>query len=334
MRFVSLPAFLLLMLAAGAAAAPAAAAPPPAAQGQEPPVPRIRVRVPLVTLYATVRGHHNALVANLTEKNFQVYEDGKEQKIAYFSKESKLPLTMGILVDTSGSQQGLLDAEKTSAERFLQRVLRPKDEAMVITFDLDVNLLADFTNDAGILDRAIERAEINAPQGSPYTPGPFPQKGPIGTDFYDAVYLACHDKLSGEAGRKALIILTDAQDYGSKMKLSDAIEEAQRTDTVVHILLINNLRAYGWGGMGGGYNGGSVAEKMTQETGGRLIEVHSEKKLQEAFDQISEELRNQYVIGYYPSNTKLDGTFRKVKVETVPEHDKVLTRKGYYAPTQ
>jgi VWFA-related protein len=330
MRFLSFPAFLLFL----AAAAPAPAAPTPPAQGQEQPVPRIRVRVPLVSLYATVRGHHNALVANLNENNFRVYEDGKEQKIAYFAKESKLPLTLGMLVDTSGSQQGLLDAEKMSAERFLKRVLRPKDEAMVVSFDLDVNLLADFTNDDAILDKAIESAEINAPQGSPYHPGPFPQKGPIGTDFYDAVYLACHDKLSGEAGRKALIILTDAQDYGSKVKLADAIEEAQRTDTVVHILLINNLAAYGygWGGMGSDYIGASVAKRMTDETGGRMIQVRSEKSLEKAFDEISEELRNQYVIGYYPINTKLDGTFRKVKVETVPESYKVLTRKGYYAP--
>jgi len=317
---------ILLALAATIVAAPAGAQ-SPAAQQQEEPQARIRVRVPLVTLYVTVRGDHNALIANLTKDNFHVYEDGKEQQISYFSKETKLPLTLGMLVDTSGSQQSLLTAEKLAAERFLKRVLRSQDEAMVITFDLDVNLLADFTSDEGILDRAIERAEINAPSTPAFVRGPLPQKGPLGTCFYDAIYLACHDELAGEAGRKALIILTDAQDYGSKLKLTDAIEAAQRTDTVAHVLLIANAWQYG-----GDYFGGGVAKKLAEETGGRLIEVRSEKKLEEAFDQISEELRNQYVIGYYPSNAARDGTFRKVKIETAPQHYKTLTRKGYYAP--
>ncbi len=331
MRSSSARVFLLAFAAAMLASAPLAAQSQSAQESpqEQQPAARIRVRVPLVTLYATVRGSHNALISNLTKDNFRVFEDGKEQQVAYFAKESKLPLTLGILVDTSGSQYRLLDAEKIAAERFLKQVLRPKDEAMVITFDLDVNLLADFTADQAILDRAIERAQINAPQMPVFVQGPLPQKGPLGTCFYDAVYLACHDELAGEAGRKALIILTDAQDYGSKLKLSDAIEAAQRTDTVVHVLLIADPYQYG-----GSYYGAGVAKKLTEETGGRLIEVRSEKKLEEAFNEISQELRNQYVIGYYPANTKLDGTFRKVKLETAPEHYKVLTRQGYYAPKQ
>ncbi len=143
-----------------------------------------------------------------------------------------------------------------------------------------------------------------------------------GTDFYDAVYLAAHDKLADEAGRKAMIILTDAEDTGSKLKLQDAIEAAQRTDTVVHILLV---------AADGGDQG--VAKKLTDETGGRMIVVRNEKNLEQAFDQISEELRSQYTIGYVPSNKARDGSYRKIKVDMKNKDYSALTRRGYYAPT-
>jgi VWFA-related protein len=135
------------------------------------------------------------------------------------------------------------------------------------------------------------------------------------------VYLAAHDKLADEAGRKALIILTDAEDNGSKLKLQDAIEASQRTDTVVHILLI---------AADGGDQG--VAKKLTDETGGRMIVVRNEKNLEQAFDQISEELRSQYTIGYVPSNKTRDGSYRKIKVDVKNRDYSTLTRRGYYAP--
>jgi VWFA-related protein len=144
-----------------------------------------------------------------------------------------------------------------------------------------------------------------------------------GTDFYDAVYLAAHDKLADEAGRKAMIILTDAEDTGSKLKLQDAIEAAQRTDTVVHILLV---------AADGGDQG--VARKLTDETGGRMIVVRNEKNLEQAFDQISEELRSQYTIGYVPSNKARDGGYRKIKLEMKNKDYSALARRGYYAPTK
>jgi VWFA-related protein len=151
--------------------------------------------------------------------------------------------------------------------------------------------------------------------------GPLPTSGSGGTNFYDAVYLAAHDKLSEEAGRKAIIVLTDAEDTGSKLRLEDAIEAAQRTDTVVHILLVAQ-------------DGGdqAVARRLTDETGGRTIVVRSEKNLEAAFDQISEELRNQYTIGYSPTNKSRNGSYRKIKVETKDKDYSVLTRRGYYAP--
>jgi VWFA-related protein len=235
-----------------------------------------------------------------------------------------LPITLGLLLDTSGSEQFMLSAIQDAGGRFMRRVLKKGDEAMVISFDSDVDLLSDFTDDKQILDRAINKARINIPGGGSLAGNPGPVAGnQTGTALYDAIYLACGDKLNGEAGRKAIIIVTDAQDEGSKVRLEEAVEAAQRTDTVIHILLVADPR-FG-GNMG-------VAHRLTEDTGGRLIVIRSERNLEEAFDQISEELRSQYTLGYYPTNTARDGKFRKIKVE-MGNHDlKVLARKGYYAP--
>jgi VWFA-related protein len=232
-----------------------------------------------------------------------------------------LPITLGLLIDTSGSEQNRLGAEQEAASRFLERVMRKGDEAMVISFDLDVDLLADFTDDRAQIERAVNKARIGAVSGGVVTPGTIPSNSG-GTHFYDAVYLACNDKLATEAGRKALVIITDAQDEGSRLRLDEAIEAAQRTDTVIHVLWVHD-RFYGRL---------DVARRLSDETGGRTIEVSSEKKLNEAFDQISEELRSQYTLGYYPTNTAKDGRFRKVRVDTGEKDFKILTRKGYYAP--
>jgi VWFA-related protein len=305
------------------------------AQQQQPNLPQVqqplKVRVEMVHLFATVRGRHGGIVSDLTKNDFHVYENGKQQKIAYFSQEMNLPLTLGLLIDTSGSQQRLLGDEQIAAKRFLQQVMTPKDLAFVITFDTEVNLLADFTESVGRLDRAIDRARINAPLApSIIVETPLPQRSD-GTHFYDAVYLACHDKLAGQAGRKALIVLTDAQDYGSMETLDDAIEAAQRSDVVVHILLIANPWQYMYAG---GYRGEGVAEKLAKQTGGRVIRVTSGKQLDKAFASLAHELRSQYVIGYYPTDSARNGAFRRIKVETTQKHDHVLTRSGYYAPSQ
>ncbi len=307
---------LLCAVLASALLAFPASSQEPVAQG-----PTIKSQVNLVNLFVTVRDKSKHIATNLTKDDFKVFEDGKEQKIAFFSKEVTLPITLGLLLDTSGSEQYMLGAIQDGASNFLNRVMRKGDEAMVISFDLDVNLLSDFTEDRSQLNRAIHRAQINA-AGPVMTPGTLPT-GPVGTDFYDALYLACHDELASEAGRKAVVVLTDAQDYGSKVRVEEAIEAAQRTDTVVHILLVYDPR------MGAD---SSIAKKITDETGGRMIVVNSEKHLLQAFDQISEELRSQYTLGYYPTNTARDGKFRKIKVDVTEHGDKVLARKGYYAP--
>ncbi|MHB8502216.1 MAG: VWA domain-containing protein [Candidatus Acidiferrales bacterium] len=294
------------------------------AQPQEPAVqgPTIKSQVNLVNLFVTVRDKSKHIVTDLKQDDFKISEDGQDQKIAFFSKEVTLPITLGLLLDTSGSEQEMLGAIQDGATNFLNRVMRKGDEAMVISFDLDVDLLADLTEDRSLLDRAIRKAQINA-GGPMMTPGTLPSGGPKGTDFYDALYLACNDELATEAGRKAVVVLTDAEDNGSKVRVEEAIEAAQRTDTVVHILLVYDPH---YGADSG------VAKKITDETGGRMIVVNNEKHLQAAFDQISEELRSQYTIGYYPTNSARDGKFRKIKVEVSDHNDKVLARKGYYAP--
>jgi len=280
----------------------------------------IHVQVSLVNLFATVRDKKTKrIVPDLEQSNFKITEDNTEQKISFFSRDSTLPITLGLLIDTSGSEQFTLGEEQDAATRFLSTVLRKNDLAMIMSFDSDADLLADFTDDRSTLDRAIQRARINAPVGQ----GPI-SGDPPGTVFYDAVYLACNQKLADEAGRKALIVLTDAYDEGSKLHIEDAIEAAQRTDTVIHILLIGDPRDF--------RVDESAARKLTDETGGRTIVVNSEKKLEDAFEQISEELRSQYTLGYYSTNSARDGSYRKIKVETTQKDLDVLTRRGYYAP--
>jgi len=323
MRFRSLSVlFALLALSAGLTFLPASRTAAAGAQ-VSPQDQAIKVGVSLVSLYATVRDNHKAIVPNLEQNDFKIFEDNVEQKVAFFAKERTLPLTMGLLIDTSGSEAEMIGAEQQAAIQFLQRVMQKRDEALVITFDLDVDLLADWTNDVSELDRAIRRARINAPSSrGMISGGPFPTSGSGGTNFYDAVYLASHDKMATEAGRKALIILTDADDNGSKISLKEAVEAAQRADTVIHMLVVYDPR-YG-ANMG-------AAKQLAEETGGRAIDVHNTKQLLKAFDEISEELRTEYSLGYYPTNGKLDGTYRKVKVELTNKDYKALTRKGYYS---
>jgi VWFA-related protein len=308
--------------------------PQPPQQQQVPEAPQtLKVQTNLVNVFVTARDKHNGIISDLTKDNFKIYEDGQEQKVAYFAEEKNMPLTLGILIDTSGSMQNILDAEQDTASRFVHEIMRRRDEAMIVSFDFDLNLLADFTEDTSVLESAIRRTRINAvSSGGVITPGTVPTGQNGGTDLYDAVYATCHDELGREAGRKAIILLTDAEDTGSKLSLQDSIEAAQRSDTVIHVLRLSDEPFYM--SMGIGYSGASVARKMAEDTGGREIEVRSEKSLEKAFDIITEELRSQYVLGYYPTNTKRDGTFRKIKVETDRSDVKLLARRGYYAPVR
>ena len=294
----------------------------PNAQAQQP----LKIQVNLVNQFVTVRDKRNAIVGDLKKEDFHLLEDGKEQKIEFFAKDLNLPLTMGLLVDTSGSMERMLPAEQQTASSFLERVMRKGDLTALISFDQDADLLTDFTDNIRELERGLSRARINEPY-APVTPGTVPNRAPRGTVFYEAIWDVSREKLSSEVGRKAIVVLTDAVDEGSRVRLEEAIEAAQRVDAVVHILLLSDPRFTFFQGSGAG-----VARKIAEETGGRMIEVKGEKHLAEAFDQLVDELRSQYSLGYYPSNTAHDGHFRKIKIEVSRQDTRVLARKGYYAP--
>jgi VWFA-related protein len=305
-------------------------------QSQDQSVETLKVNVEVVQLFFNVKDKHGALIPNLTKDNFDLFEDGQPQTIKYFKAESDLPLTLGILIDTSYSQHLVLDMEKSVGGSFLESTLRAKDEAFVISFDVDINLIQDFTTSVSRLKHALNEAQINnggvscsgGPIG-PQGPIPCPSTGPRGTALYDAVYLASHDEFSHEVGRKAMILLTDGEDQGSRLKIRDAIEAAQKADAICYVLLIADRGfTYGFGG----YTGVSDMKKLTQETGGRVIEVGNKiEKLRQAFDQISQELRSQYNAGYVPTNSNRDGSFRKVEIKPRQSDYRIQARSGYYA---
>jgi VWFA-related protein len=287
----------------------------------------LKVDVNVVQLFFNVKEKKGGLIPNLTKDEFDITEDGKPQTIKYFKAESDLPLTLGILIDASGSQQRVLEMEKQVGGQFLQEILRPKDEAFVLSFDVNVDLLQDFTNSVSRLKDALNRAKINmGVGGGVMMPGPIPQGNPRGTLLYDAIYLASHDQLAHEVGRKAMIILTDGEDQGSQLRIKEAIEAAQKSDSIVYVLLIADRGT--WGGFGEG-----EMKKLSSETGGRVIDVGNKfEKLKTAFDQIALELRSQYNLGYTPTNKDRDGTFRKVDIKAKGKDYKIQSRSGYYAP--
>ncbi|HVN17692.1 MAG TPA: VWA domain-containing protein [Dongiaceae bacterium] len=296
------------------------------------PAETLKVNVNVVQLFFNVKDKHGALIPNLNKDDFQIFEDGKAQTIKYFTAESNLPLTLGIMIDSSGSQRNVIDMEKEVGGAFLRQILTDKDEAYVMSFDITVDLLQDFTRDTHRLQAALNKAKVNVDYTSGGIPGmgggPVPTHNAPGTLLYDAVYLSSHDMLSKEVGRKAMILLTDGQDEGSKLRIQDAIEAAQKADAIVYVLLCADRGFYG--GFGG-YSGEGDMRKLTEQTGGRVINVGNKfDKLKEAFDQIAKELRSQYNVGYVPTNLKLDGTYRKLEIKNKDNY-KIQARAGYYA---
>lgn len=339
--FVFLVVMVFLAGRAIAQEAPSPDAPPVSnapdtSQQENTATPTFKASVNLVSVYFTVRNKQGGLVPNLTKDDCSILEDKQPQKIKNFNPETDLPLTLGILLDTSGSQQNVLPMEQQTGTAFLKRILRPKDEAFLVSFDVQVNLLQDYTSNPRLLEKAMDQAEINTGGGGGAVgvpgmgQGPVPIHGdPKGTLLYDAVYQAS-DKMRTETGRKALILLTDGEDQGSTHKIADAIEEAQKSDTIIYALLIADRGFYY--GYGMGYSGASALKKMAEETGGRMIDVgNNGKKMEAAFKQIEDELRTQYLASYTPSNHNLDGSFRKLDISCKGDGLKVQARKGYYA---
>jgi VWFA-related protein len=326
--------------------------------------------VKVVNLLATVRDKQGQILRDLTKEDFLLDEDGHPQTISYFSRETDLPLTLGLLVDTSGSERRMIPDERRASLRFIEQVLRPdKDKAFVIHFDFEVELLEDLTNSREKLERALNQLDSSQPQlqrqqqGGGYPGGGYPgggqggQRGGRGrgggTDLYDAVYLAGEDDtlMKKQKGRKALILLSDGVDTGSKETLGSAIESAQRADTMVYSILFedpngygNNMGGFGGprmgrrGGMGGGNryptmnrpDGKKILEQISRETGGRFFEVSRKWPLDKVFEAIEEDLRNQYSLGYTSDQQGADRGYRRIHLTTKQKGTVVQTREGYY----
>jgi VWFA-related protein len=237
----------------------------------------LSVDVKVVTLPVTVRDKHGQIVRNLTKDDFALEEDGRPQTIKYFSQEANLPLTLGLLVDTSLSQRNVLDEERNASRSFLDQMLaQEKDKAFIIHFDKEVELLQDLTSSRGQLQKALDALQTPPPPDREQSQGGSPSDGQRrmhrggGTLLYDAVFLASDELMKKQQGRKSLIILSDGVDRGSKKSLESAIEAAQRADTVVYSILFKDTQAErggyehqrrggmggGWPGGGGGYPGG------------------------------------------------------------------------------
>ena len=297
------------------------------------PATTFRANANVVQLFFNVKDKKGALIPNLAKDHFDVFEDHKPQTIKYFAVDSQLPLTLGILIDSSASQEQVLDMEKQVGGAFLADILRDKDMAFVMDFNIGVSLLQDFTGSVRRLKEALYSVKINsggqaAVAGIPgQGGGPVPVSQPKGTLLYDAVYLASHDEMAQQVDRKAMILLTDGEDQGSQYKITEAIEAAQKSDTIVYVLLCANRGFYGFSG----YSGDSEMKKLTNETGGRVIDVGNKTdKLKAAFDEISQELRSQYNIGYTPTNPVSNGGFRKIEIRSKDGY-KIQSRSGYFA---
>jgi len=328
--------------------------------------PTFRKDVKVVNVFATVRDKHGQIVPTLSKDDFLLQVDGRPQTIRYFARESDLPLTLGLLVDTSLSQRRVLEEERTASYDFLRDVMREdRDGAFVINFDSETVLDQDLTNSKQKLEAALGRVHVADPQnGGSSRGGGYPGGGghggghrPAGTTLYDAIYLASDELMQKQQGRKALILLTDGVDQGSKYTLDRAIEAAQRADTMVYSILFSDPSAYnqpmgypgghhgGWGGpWGGGPMGGprmpmpephpdgkKVLQRLSQETGGHFFEVTKKESVEAIYKQVQEELRNQYSLGFSPERAEESTGYHKILLAAKPKDLVVQTRQGYYA---
>lgn len=313
--------------------------------------PTISVKVKVVNLLATVRDKHGQIIPNLTKDDFTLSEDGRPQTITYFSRESDLPLTLGLLVDTSYSQRNVLEEERSASYSFLDEMLRKeKDQAFLIHFDFEIELLQDITSSRKQLGDALGLLQMPKPPDENGTRSGGGagrgrrQHGGSGTALYDAVYLASGEVLKLQEGRKALIILSDGVDQGSQVSLATAIESAQRADTVVYSILFSDEQFYGGfigmgrhGGRGGPHfpieglpDGKKILEKLAKQTGGRMFVVSKKETVEKVYSQIEDELRSQYSIGYSPQKDARSG-YRKISLKVKEKNQIVQTRDGYYA---
>jgi VWFA-related protein len=273
--------------------------------------------VNVVTLLATVRDRSGAIVTDLTKDDFRLEEDGRPQTIRYFSREADLPLILGLLVDTSRSMQTVFERERVASNRFFDQVLREdRDLAAIVHFDVNVGVLQGFTSSR--TDLAAALAQLRIP-------------GRASTLLYDAICQASDDMMRSQNGRKAFILLSDGMDWNSESSLSNAIEYAQRADTMIYSILFahrqNRPRRRAVADMSRGLK---TMERLARETGGGFFRVSGVNPIGRIYAQIEDELRNQYSIGYTSNRIDTSGKYRKLKLTTLRRGLTVRTRDGYY----
>jgi len=334
--------------------AAAASALPRLARAQDEKDTKFTTDVRVVNLFATVRDKQGKIVRDLVQEDFTLDEDGHPQVIRYFSRESNLPLTLGLLVDTSGSMRRVLGQEHTASYRFLDQVLTEKDQAFVIHFDREVELLQDLTSSRKKLEDALAELEPTEPQrqrgqrGGGYPGGGRRGGGGGGgTELYDAVLLASDELMKKQTGRKALVLLTDGVDNGSKVPLSRAVESAQLADTLVYGIRIADPDANGnnfgrrRGGMygrgapppyvyGDRIDGKKILQRLCQPTGGAYFDVTDKQPIDAIYSQLQEELRNQYSLGYTSDRAGAGSGYRRIHLAVKRDGASVQTRDGYY----
>ena len=323
---------------------------PPAAS-PTPPIDEedeiVKVETESVNVLFTAQDRNRKLILNLKPEDVRVLENGQPQEISAFSRQIDLPLSLAILIDTSASQERTLPEEKAAAVSFLESVIRPtKDEVSVISFTGESTLEQGMTNNLSRLLRAIERVQFVAPSGylgggvvvnSGRTPGTPPISGTNqqvqgSTAIWDSIWITSADVLgpAPEKTRRAIILLSDGVDTFSRKKLDEAVQAAQRAEAVVYAIGIGD-------NFYDGVDEGSL-KKISERTGGRAYFPRDENELRQAFRQIQEEMRSQYLIAYEPTNRALDGSYRKIEIQLVnreleKQKVRITHRQGYFAKT-
>ena len=272
----------------------------------------LKVDVKLVNIFVTVTDSHGAPVASLEKENFQLKENGKDQKIAVFSRESALPLSIALSVDTSLSTRKDLPLEIASARKFAHTILRPQDGLAVYKFSEEVDLMVPFTSDLKKIDAGIDRGRNGA-----------------ATALYDAIFLGSQ-ALSKRQGRKVMVVITDGGDTVSQVDYKEALRAAQEAEAIIYSIIIVPIEASAGRDTGGEH----ALIQISEDTGGKYYYATSTPQLDEAFRKISDELRTQYLLAYYPSERFSDSDFRRVQVNltNTPAGGpyQVHNRAGYY----
>ena len=285
--------------------------------------PTFSTEVKVVNVLATVRNKTGHLVGDLGKDDFSLSEDGRPQTIRYFLRESNLPLTLGLLVDTSGSQRKVLDEARAASLDFLDRVFREnKDHVFIMQFDTGIQIRQPLTSSIHKLDDAMAYVDSETMRQLRMQDGG-------GTLLYDAVVRAADEIMKKQTGRKALIVLSDGVDFGSEATLNDAVEAAQRADTLIYSILYSDPDAYGI--LGGGHDGRRVLERLSEDSGGSFYEVSKKQTVENLFAILEEELRNQYSLGYVSDKPVTLSEFRRIQLTARQKGLTVQARRRYWA---